>query len=74
MFLNSFVWMMFLLVKLPLYFFNVGWISVLAEVMKSPHIIQSSHAARALANLDRDTVKEKYLDGVYVLHPQYRSR
>ncbi|NWS39396.1 SRAC1 protein, partial [Probosciger aterrimus] len=49
------------------------WISVLAEVMKSPHVIQSSHAARALANLDRDTVKEKYLDGVYVLHPQYRS-
>ncbi|KAM4680512.1 protein SERAC1 isoform 2-T2 [Amazona ochrocephala] len=52
---------------------RAGWISVLAEVMKSPHVIQSSHAARALANLDRDTVKEKYLDGVYVLHPQYRT-
>ncbi|XP_021247271.1 protein SERAC1 isoform X4 [Numida meleagris] len=49
------------------------WVSVLAEVMKSPHIIQSSHASRALANLDRDTVQEKYPDGVYVLHPQYRS-
>ncbi|XP_014805996.1 PREDICTED: protein SERAC1 [Calidris pugnax] len=52
---------------------RAGWVSVLAEVMKSPHVIQSSHAARALANLDRDTVKEKYPDGVYVLHPQYRS-
>ncbi|PKU31366.1 protein serac1 [Limosa lapponica baueri] len=53
---------------------RAGWVSVLAEVMKSPHVIQSSHASRALANLDRDTVKEKYPDGVYVLHPQYRSR
>ncbi|XP_017595011.1 PREDICTED: protein SERAC1 isoform X1 [Corvus brachyrhynchos] len=52
---------------------RAGWVSVLAEVMKSPHVIQSSHASRALANLDRDTVKEKYPDGVYVLHPQYRS-
>lgn len=74
MFLNSVVWMMFLLVNLPLHFLNVGWVSVLAEVMKSPHVIQSSHASKALANLDRDTVKEKYPDGVYVLHPQYRSR
>ncbi|NXL88747.1 SRAC1 protein, partial [Alectura lathami] len=53
---------------------RAGWVSVLAEVMKSPHVIQSSHASRALANLDRDTVQEKYPDGVYVLHPQYRSR
>ncbi|KAM9298619.1 protein SERAC1 isoform 3-T4 [Morus bassanus] len=52
---------------------RAGWVSVLAEVMKSPHVIQSSHASRALANLDRETVKEKYPDGVYVLHPQYRS-
>ncbi|XP_030802128.1 protein SERAC1 isoform X3 [Camarhynchus parvulus] len=52
---------------------RAGWVSVLAEVMKSPHIIQSSHASRALANLDRDVGKEKYADGVYVLHPQYRS-
>uniref|UniRef100_U3I4X6 Protein SERAC1 n=1 Tax=Anas platyrhynchos platyrhynchos TaxID=8840 RepID=U3I4X6_ANAPP len=52
---------------------RAGWVSVLAEVMKSPHVIQSSHASRALANLDRDTVQEKYPDGVYILHPQYRS-
>ncbi|XP_069090675.1 protein SERAC1 isoform X1 [Pleurodeles waltl] len=50
-----------------------GWVSLLTEEMKSPHIIQCSHAARALANLDRDTVKERYPDGVYVLHPQCRT-
>uniref|UniRef100_W5NHF5 Protein SERAC1 n=1 Tax=Lepisosteus oculatus TaxID=7918 RepID=W5NHF5_LEPOC len=50
-----------------------GWISVLAELMKSSHIMQSSHAARALANLDRDVVQEKYKDGVYILHPQCRT-
>ncbi|XP_037750992.1 protein SERAC1 isoform X3 [Chelonia mydas] len=52
---------------------HAGWVSILAEAMKSPHVIQSSHASRALANLDRETVQEKYPDGVYVLHPQYRS-
>uniref|UniRef100_UPI00398F34BA protein SERAC1 isoform X3 n=1 Tax=Pristiophorus japonicus TaxID=55135 RepID=UPI00398F34BA len=51
-----------------------GWIGLLAEAMKSPHVIQASHAARALANLDRDTVEQKYEDGVYILHPQYRTR
>ncbi|XP_041038807.1 protein SERAC1 isoform X4 [Carcharodon carcharias] len=50
-----------------------GWIGILAEVMKSPHVIQASHAARALANLDRETVEEKYEDGVYILHPQFRT-
>ncbi|KAM8952956.1 protein SERAC1 [Pelodytes ibericus] len=52
---------------------DTGWVSTLAEAMKSPYVIQSSHAARALANLDRDSVEEKYPDGVYVLHPQYRT-
>ncbi|XP_056150585.1 protein SERAC1 isoform X2 [Lampris incognitus] len=50
-----------------------GWVSVLAEMMQSPHVMQASHAARALANLDRETVREKYQDGVYVLHPQTRN-
>ncbi|KAI1897641.1 hypothetical protein AGOR_G00085360 [Albula goreensis] len=50
-----------------------GWVSVLAEMMQSPHIMQASHAARALANLDRDAVHEKYQDGVYILHPQCRT-
>ncbi|XP_078131223.1 protein SERAC1 isoform X1 [Sander vitreus] len=49
-----------------------GWVSVLAEMMQSPHVMQASHAARALANLDREMVKEKYQDGVYILHPQTR--
>nr|XP_055041319.1 protein SERAC1 isoform X2 [Misgurnus anguillicaudatus] len=50
-----------------------GWVSALAEMIQSPHIMQASHAARALANLDRDAVSEKYQDGVYILHPQCRT-
>uniref|UniRef100_A0A4X2LSH2 Protein SERAC1 n=1 Tax=Vombatus ursinus TaxID=29139 RepID=A0A4X2LSH2_VOMUR len=50
-----------------------GWVSILAEAAKSPHVVHASHAARTLANLDRETVQEKYQDGVYVLHPQYRT-
>ncbi|XP_044531408.1 protein SERAC1 [Gracilinanus agilis] len=50
-----------------------GWISILAEAVKSPQVIQASHAARTLANLDRETVQEKYEDGVFVLYPQYRT-
>ncbi|KAJ8270590.1 hypothetical protein GJAV_G00116830 [Gymnothorax javanicus] len=50
-----------------------GWVSVLAEMMQSPHIMEASHAARALANLDRDAVHEKYQDGVYILHPHCRT-
>ncbi|KAM6460766.1 protein SERAC1 isoform 1-T1 [Liasis olivaceus] len=52
---------------------RAGWVSVLAAMMKSPRVMESSHAARALANLDRETVQEKYPDGVYILHPQYRT-
>ncbi|XP_033090828.1 protein SERAC1 isoform X1 [Trachypithecus francoisi] len=51
-----------------------GWVSIMAEAMKSDRIMEASHAARILANLDRETVQEKYQDGVYVLHPQYRTR
>ncbi|XP_058591763.1 protein SERAC1 isoform X3 [Neofelis nebulosa] len=50
-----------------------GWVSILAEAMKSPRIMEASHAARTLANLDRETMREKYQDGVYILHPQYRT-
>lgn len=50
-----------------------GWVTILAQAMKSPHIMEASHAARSLANLDRETVRDKYQDGVYVLHPQYRT-
>lgn len=62
----------------PIFFFlsdlSSGWVSVLAEMMQSPHVMQASHAARALANLDRESVKEKYQDGVYILHPQTRGK
>uniref|UniRef100_A0A671PAQ7 Protein SERAC1 n=1 Tax=Sinocyclocheilus anshuiensis TaxID=1608454 RepID=A0A671PAQ7_9TELE len=51
-----------------------GWVAVLAEMIQSPHIMQASHAARALANLDRDAVRQKYQDGVYILHPQCRTK
>ncbi|XP_054474327.1 protein SERAC1 [Anoplopoma fimbria] len=50
-----------------------GWVLALAEMMQSPHVMQASHAARALANLDSEAVKEKYQDGVYILHPQTRG-
>ncbi|MBZ3871296.1 Protein SERAC1 [Sciurus carolinensis] len=50
-----------------------GWVSIMAEALKSRHIMEASHAARTLANLDRETVQERYQDGVYVLHPQYRT-
>ncbi|TSR99417.1 Protein SERAC1 [Bagarius yarrelli] len=50
-----------------------GWLPVLAKMAQSPHIMQASHAARALANLDRDAEVSKYQDGVYVLHPQSRT-
>ncbi|XP_076782814.1 protein SERAC1 isoform X1 [Arvicanthis niloticus] len=50
-----------------------GWVSLMAEALKSCHIMEASHAARTLANLDRETVGEKYQDGVYVLHPQCRT-
>uniref|UniRef100_A0A8C5K545 Protein SERAC1 n=1 Tax=Jaculus jaculus TaxID=51337 RepID=A0A8C5K545_JACJA len=50
-----------------------GWVSIMAEALKSHLIVEASHAARTLANLDRETVQEKYPDGVYVLHPQYRT-
>lgn len=55
-------------------FSSPGWVSLLAEALKSHHIVEASHAARTLANLDRETVQEKYQDGVYVLHPQCRTR
>ncbi|KAL7987648.1 hypothetical protein Chor_006567, partial [Crotalus horridus] len=51
-----------------------GWVSILAAMMKSSRVMESSHAARALANLDREVLQEKYPDGVYILHPQYRTK
>ncbi|KAG8123687.1 hypothetical protein E2320_019006 [Naja naja] len=53
---------------------RAGWVSILAAMTKSPRVMESSHAARALANLDREVVQEKYPDGVYILHPQCRTK
>ncbi|XP_078587725.1 protein SERAC1-like [Branchiostoma floridae x Branchiostoma japonicum] len=54
---------------------QAGWVTILSSLMKSDHISLVTHAARALANLDRDTCNpEKYQDGVYLFHPQDRSR
>ncbi|XP_063078809.1 protein SERAC1 isoform X2 [Engraulis encrasicolus] len=50
-----------------------GWLCVLAEMAQSSSVMTSSHAARALANMDADAVEEKYHDGVYVLHPHTRT-
>lgn len=55
-------------------FSSPGWVSILAEAVKSQHVMEASHAARTLANLDRETVPDKYQDGVYLLHPLYRTR
>ncbi|ETE63434.1 Protein SERAC1, partial [Ophiophagus hannah] len=41
---------------------RAGWVSILAAMTKSPRVMESSHAARALANLDREVVQEKYPD------------
>lgn len=54
--------------------YAVGFLPVLAAMAQSPHIMQASHAARALVNLDRDAEVQQYQDGVYVLHPQCRTR
>uniref|UniRef100_UPI00358F0A02 protein SERAC1 isoform X5 n=1 Tax=Myxine glutinosa TaxID=7769 RepID=UPI00358F0A02 len=47
-----------------------GWVRVLVERLQSGRVIDEALAARALANMDRETVREHYPDGVYLLHPQ----
>uniref|UniRef100_H2YVV1 Protein SERAC1 n=1 Tax=Ciona savignyi TaxID=51511 RepID=H2YVV1_CIOSA len=51
-----------------------GWITLLAEISKSGHASLRTQASRGLANLDRDSMKEKFSDGVYVLYPKHRSK
>ena len=43
---------------------------MLVERLQSGRVIDEALAARALANMDRETVREQYPDGVYLLHPQ----
>uniref|UniRef100_A0A8C4NIS0 Protein SERAC1 n=1 Tax=Eptatretus burgeri TaxID=7764 RepID=A0A8C4NIS0_EPTBU len=47
-----------------------GWVRVLVERLQSGRVIDEALAARALANMDRETVRGQYPDGVYLLHPQ----
>ncbi|XP_033632514.1 protein SERAC1-like isoform X1 [Asterias rubens] len=53
---------------------QAGWVSVLASWMKSDCIPLAAQAARALINMDRDTLTEKLHDGIFLLHPQVRMR
>lgn len=51
-----------------------GWVSILVKWMQSINIDVCLNTARALANMDIDSSSAMYYDGVYVLHPIYRSR
>lgn len=44
-----------------------GWVFILAEAMKSRNIMEASHANRTWANLDWETVQDKYQDDICVL-------
>lgn len=55
------------------YFFT-GWLTVLSKWICSKDLVLSLHAARALANLDRDYVSCIYEDGVHLIHPIFREK
>ncbi|CAK8689305.1 protein SERAC1-like isoform X2 [Clavelina lepadiformis] len=54
--------------------YQSGWVSLLAEISKSPYAPMRIQASRGLANLDREAMKENFEDGVYVLYPRHRSK
>ncbi|XP_039263679.2 protein SERAC1-like isoform X1 [Styela clava] len=49
-----------------------GWLSTLVQLSNSKLLHLRMQASRALANLDRKNVEEKYVDGVYLIHPRHR--
>lgn len=49
-----------------------GWLSTLVQLSESELLPMRMQASRALANLDRKYVEEKYEDGVYLIHPRHR--
>nr|CAB3265980.1 protein SERAC1-like [Phallusia mammillata] len=51
-----------------------GWVTLLAEFSKSGNAPMRMQASRALANLDRETMKDVFEDGAYLVYPRYRSR
>ncbi|XP_065171055.1 protein SERAC1-like isoform X2 [Atheta coriaria] len=53
--------------------FKTGWISVLAKWVHHPDVRIAGPANQALANLDKDTVKEKYSTNIFLLHPHARN-
>lgn len=66
----------FLQLFLPphLIYFCLGWVGVLADLLKSDDIRISGPAAKTLANLDMDDhLDGKYERKVYLLHPTMRS-
>ncbi|XP_078474549.1 protein SERAC1 isoform X2 [Lampetra planeri] len=50
-----------------------GWLRPLVEMSQSPRVVQACHAARALANLDRETAHGTLIEGMFLLHPLHRS-
>uniref|UniRef100_S4R8Z0 Protein SERAC1 n=1 Tax=Petromyzon marinus TaxID=7757 RepID=S4R8Z0_PETMA len=50
-----------------------GWLRLLVEMSQSPQVVQACHAARALANLDRETAHGTLVDGMFLLYPLHRS-
>jgi hypothetical protein len=54
--------------------FITGWITILAEWIGSSDLTLSLHAARTLANLDRECVSCIYEDGIYLINPTFRKR
>lgn len=54
--------------------FRSGWVGILARWLRNPETLLSFPASRALANMDTDSSWPMgYGDGVYLLHPEYRS-
>ena len=52
---------------------GLGWVSVFAAWMKSTDLALVLLATKALAHLDQDFSEKKYVDGVYLYHPQQRN-
>lgn len=52
---------------------HAGWVSVFAAWMKSTDLALVLLATKALAHLDQDFSDKKYVDGVYLYHPQHRN-
>ncbi|KAK2180597.1 hypothetical protein NP493_436g00003 [Ridgeia piscesae] len=52
---------------------QAGWVSVFTAWMKSTDLALVLLATKALAHLDQDFSEKKYVDGVYLCHPQHRN-